>query len=69
MTNKKKPIKCVEENLIFESRWAAGKWIEKKLHEEEYYCNSAVIQILAAIKRNGTAFGYHWENVLEECEG
>ena len=64
MTEEKKPIRCVEENIVFESRCAAGKWIEKKLNKEDkYYYGAAVIQILAAMKRNGTAYGYHWEDV------
>lgn len=53
-------IKCVEEQLLFNSTLEAAKWIKHKKPE------FAQIAINKAIREGGTMYGYHWEKILNK---
>lgn len=60
--NPKKPVRCIETNMIFETKAKAGVWL--KNHNLVKIYRNAVPQIRAVcIGRCATAYGYHWEYV------
>lgn len=59
----KKPVKCIEENISFESSFKAAEWLIKKENFKKKYATVANSIREAARKRKKTAYGYHWEYI------
>lgn len=59
---KKKKVRCVETNIIFESKLEAAVWLKKENLAK--FISSAEQRLRAVCNgRSNKAYGYHWEYV------
>ncbi len=58
----KKAVRCIETNMIFDSKIHAGIWLQKNNIVE--FAPNALNSIRAVCNgKKNTAYGYHWEYV------
>lgn len=59
----KKPIRCVEEKLDFESSYQAAEWLINKFQYKKRYVTVAQSIRETARKKHSKSYGYTWEYI------